>query len=88
MFFETTFANKIRYAYARSPALAKLFEERATVDAVIRALGVPIATGHRGKLSDREAAAALQAHVAHLSSLRTSPWHGLNQAEIAVVGLF
>ncbi|WP_053238471.1 hypothetical protein [Sandaracinus amylolyticus] len=87
MFFETFLADDTRYAYARSPALAKLFDDRATIDAVMKVLEVPIAKGHRGKLSNDDARTALRAHVEHLRSLKTSPWHGLSSAEIAAAAV-
>lgn len=87
MFFETFLADDVRYAYAKSPLLAKLFAERATIDAVSQALEVPIAKAHKGKLTDGDAKAALEQHVNHLRSMKASPWHGLSAADVAAAGL-
>lgn len=81
MFFDTLF--DIRYAYARAPLLAKLYEDRATIDAVIKSLGVPIAHGHRGKLSDDQARKTLKMYVNQVRALPGSPWHGLSAADVA-----
>lgn len=87
MFFETVLADGIRYAYARSPLLAKVFEQRATVDAAIGSLGVPIVEARRARLSDDEARRALKDYIQFLSSFEAGGFYRVPPPEIAAAAL-
>jgi hypothetical protein len=87
MFYETILASDIRYAYAQSPALAKVFEHRATIDAAMASLAVPVAAARRASLSDDEARRALTGYVHFLRSFEAGGWHGLSAGEIAAAAI-